>query len=36
MGPRHCVDTVDLHKVELAQYGLGRGGKRHYSQAVAI
>ena len=20
MGPRHCVDTVDLHKVELAQY----------------
>ena len=36
MGPRHYVFTVDLQKVELVQYGLGRGAKQQYSQVVAI
>ena len=35
MGPHHCLDTSDLYKVEMAQYGLLRGAERRCSQVVA-
>ena len=36
MGPRHSVDTVNLHKVKVSQDALRRSAEWRGAQAVVI